>query len=277
MARAQSARCESPDLSGTLVFAHANGFPAGTYAQLFKPWRAAGWRVCAPPLLAHDPRYPVTNNWPRLRDELAAFVIAQAPQGAHLVGHSMGGLLGLLLACRRPELVKGLVLLDSPVITGWRARSLHALKLSGLLQRVSPAKVSATRRHEWANRPEALAHFAAKSLFARWAPGVLDDYIACGTARRRGKTVLAFDRAVETRIYNSVPHHLGGLLQRQPPRCPVGLIAGQRSREMRLAGLGAARALAGERLRWTTGTHLFPMEQPALTAALVLELLAGMV
>ena len=31
----------------TIVFAHANGFPAGTYRVLFDAWRAAGWRVCA--------------------------------------------------------------------------------------------------------------------------------------------------------------------------------------------------------------------------------------
>lgn len=262
---------------GTIVFAHANGFPSGTYAQIFKAWRAAGWQVLAPPMLAHDPRYPVSSNWPHLRDELIDFVATRAPEGAFWVGHSLGGLLSLMVACRKPELVKGLVLLDSPVITGWRAHSVHALKLSGLIRRVSPGKVSQQRRHEWANRREALAYYAAKSKFARWAPGVLTDYIASGTLRRGGKTVLAFDRQVETRIYNTLPHHLGTLLQRHPPRCTVGFVAGRGSNEMRMSGsLAATTALAGPRLRWIDGGHLFPMEQPAQTAALVLDLLAGM-
>ena len=34
-------------MPGTLVFSHANGFPAGTYRTLFEVWRAAGHEVHA--------------------------------------------------------------------------------------------------------------------------------------------------------------------------------------------------------------------------------------
>jgi pimeloyl-ACP methyl ester carboxylesterase len=237
----------------TLVFSHANGFPAGTYQLLFKAWSAAGWRVKAVGQFGHDPAYPVTSNWPRLRDELIDFIEAEAGGPAWLVGHSLGGLLSLLAACRRPELVQGLVLLDSPVFTGWRAHSVRMLKLSGLIPRLSPGKVSRTRRHEWPSRQAALEHFRAKAVFARWEPQVLADY-----------------------IYNTLPHHLGALMRRHPPRCPVGFIAGTRSNEVRQGGLAASRALAGDRFRWIEGTHLYPMEKPAETAALVLELLQQM-
>ena len=260
----------------TIVFAHANGFPAGTYRQLFAAWRAAGWRVQAPAMFGHDPHYPVASGWRRLRDQLIDFTTAHAPRGAYLVGHSLGGILALMTASRRPELVKGLVLLDSPLITGWRAHSLQMLKLSGLMARVSPGRVARKRRHEWPSRRDAVAHFGAKSKFARWAPGVLEDYVAAGTVRRGGKTVLAFDRAVETRIYDSLPHDLGAMLRRHSLHCPVGFIAGERSREIRQAGLATTRALAGKRLLWIQGTHLFPMEHPQRTAELVLELLQTM-
>lgn len=260
----------------TLVFSHANGYPAGTYRQLFAIWRAAGWRVLALEKFGHDPRYPVTSNWPRLRDQLIDFVDAQAPQGAFLVGHSLGGLLSLLAASRRPALAHGVVMLDSPVVTGWRAHTVQVLKRSRLMQRLGPGKVSITRRHEWPSRRAAFEHYAAKSMFARWAPGMLADYIAAGTQRQGGRTVLAFDRAVETRIYNTLPHQLGTVLRRHPLQCPVAFIAGTRSAEVRQGGLEAARRLAGERFAWIDGTHLYPMERPQETAAKVLALLDSM-
>ena len=260
----------------TIVFAHANGFPAGTYDQLFKAWRAAGWRVRALAMFGHDPRYPVASGWTKLRDQLIDHLAAQAPQGAYIVGHSLGGILGLMAACRRPDLVKGLVMMDSPVVTGWRAHSVRVMKATGLFARLSPSRVSRTRRHEWPARADALAHYAAKSKFARWGPGVLADYVAAGTVRRGGKTVLAFDRAIESRIYDTMPLNLGGVLRRHPPRCAVAFIAGLRSNEIRQGGLAAIHPLAGERLRWIDGTHLFPMEHPAQTAATVLELLQAM-
>ena len=60
-----------------IIFSHANGFPAGTYRLLFEAWQAAGRRVAAVERFGHDPRYPVSSNWPRLRDQLVDFIQAQ--------------------------------------------------------------------------------------------------------------------------------------------------------------------------------------------------------
>ena len=266
----------APGGPGTIVFCHANGFPAGTYRQLLEIWRAAGWRVVAPERLGHDPAYAITSNWPRLRDQLIDFVAAEAPgEAVHLVGHSLGGYLALLAACHRPALARSVVLVDSPIVTGWRAHSVQVMKLSGFFARVSPGRFSAGRRYHWPSMEAAHGHFAAKSSFARWAPGVLADYIACGIVPAAGGGVtLAFRRDVETHIYNTLPHHMGRLLHRHPPRCPVAFVGGTRSAENRQAGLATTRALARERIAWVEGTHLFPMEKPAETAAAVLQLLA---
>ena len=277
----------------TIVFAHANGFPAGTYEPIFALWRARGWRVEAPERFSHDSRYPGTSNWPRLRDQLVDFIVARELAGAMVVGHSLGGLVGLLAACRRPDVLGGLVMLDSPVVAGWRAHSLHMAKRMRLIERVGPGAISRRRRHEWPSREAVRAHFAAKAAFARWDPRMLDAYVHAGfdeaaaepahdpgddggAADTPRRIVLGIPREVETRIYNTLPHHVPALLRKHPPRCPVGFIAGTRSTEMRQAGAAASRALAGERWRWIDGTHLYPMERPEDTALLVLELLASM-
>ena len=264
---------------GTIAFSHANGFPAGTYRLLFEAWRKAGHRVIAVPRYGHDAAYPVSSNWPHLRDQLIALIEEQASgQPVHLVGHSLGGYVSLLVACRRPDLARSLVIIDAPIVAGWRAHSVRAMKLGGLFKRLSPGRISARRRWQWPSQEAAWQHFAAKAAFARWQPDVLRDYIASGIEPdplTGGGVRLAFAREIETHIYNTLPHHLGTLLHRHPPKCPVSYIGGTRSAEGRQAGLAATRALVHERLMWVEGSHLFPMEKPAETAAAVLASIRG--
>ena len=261
----------------TIVFAHGNSFPGGTYRQLHEAWRQAGHTVHVLDRFGHDPRYPVASNWRALRDELLAFIDQVSPEApVALVGHSLGGGVSLLAACRAPERVQALVMLDSPVITGWRAHSLRVFKQTRLIGRVSPGKVAQRRRWQWPDRDAVYQHFKSKASFAAWDDRVLRDYVAAGFEDVDGQVQLRFHREVETRIYNTLPHHMPALLRRHPPRCPVAFVAGTRSAEMRQAGTTASRLLAGERFVTIEGTHLYPMEHPAQTAELVQRLLAQM-
>jgi pimeloyl-ACP methyl ester carboxylesterase len=259
-----------------IVFSHANGFPGGVYRQLFEAWRAQGYAVHALDRFGHDPAWPVTSNWPHLRDQLIAFIDAEVGAPAWLVGHSLGGILSVLAASKRPDLARGVVLLDSPIIAGWRAHGLQVAKATGLMQRITPSRISRSRRQTWPSLAAVREHFAKKAAFARWDPRVLEDYVKGAFVRRDGQTVLAFDRDVESRIYDTLPHHMQRVLRRHPLRCPLAFIGGQQSAESRQAGLEATRRLAGERFVWTEGSHLFPMEHPDTTATEVLRLLATM-
>ena len=276
MAPARARARPASESAGIIAFSHANGFPAGTYRLLFEAWKQAGYRVIAVERFGHDPEYPVSSNWPRLRDQLIDQVHKQAKgRPVHLVGHSLGGYLSLLAACKRPELARSLVLIDAPLVAGWRAHSVRVMKVSGLFRRFSPSRVSVRRRWQWPSAQEAWQHFASKAAFARWDTAVLRDYIACGTepdpeAGTPGAVRLAFSREVESRIYDTLPHHLGSVLHRHPPQCRAAYIGGTRSAEGRQAGLAATRALVHDRIQWIEGSHLFPMEKPHETAAAVL-------
>ena len=105
--------------SPTIVFSHANGFPSGTYRLLFEHWRAAGFSVHAVEKFGHDPRFPVSSNWPHLSDELRAFIESLQTGPVYLVGHSMGGFTGLMLARQHPGDVGRLMIVDSlPFFSG---------------------------------------------------------------------------------------------------------------------------------------------------------------
>jgi pimeloyl-ACP methyl ester carboxylesterase len=275
---------------GIIAFSHANGFPAGTYRLLFEAWRAAGFKVIAVEKYGHDPAYPVGSNWSLLRDQLLALVDKEAGgEPVHFVGHSLGGYLSVLAACKRPGLARSVVLLDAPLVAGWRAQALRLMKLSGLMARGSPGRVSARRRWQWPSADAAFEHFAKKPNFAAWEPAVLRDYIQAGTepdpeldpepdpsAPKPGAVRLAFRRDVETQLYDSLPHHMASLLRRQPPGCPVAYIGGSHSTEGRLAGLAFTQALVAERWLILEGSHLFPMEKPLACAKAVLAQIAGM-
>jgi surfactin synthase thioesterase subunit len=81
--------------------------------------------------------------------------------------------------------------------------------------------------------------------------------------------VLAFDRDVETAIYNTLPDNLERVLRRQPLRCPVAFIGGLQSEEIRQVGLTMTRRVTTGRMTMIDGSHLFPMEKPLATAAAI--------
>ena len=260
----------------TIVFSHANGFPAGTYRTLFEAWRVAGFRVHAIEKFGHDPRFPVTGNWPNLRDQLIHFIDREVAGPAILVGHSLGGYLSLMAAARRPDLASALVLLDSPVLSGWKARALQVAKAAGVGERFSPGHVSKRRRQHWPSAEAAFEHFAAKPAFAHWAPGVLRDYIACGVERHGADHRLSFDRGVETDIYNTLPHQLARTLRAHPLQCPMAFVRGTESEEIRRVGMAVTARLAHGRVSSMPGSHLYPFEHPLETATEVLRLIAAL-
>ena len=155
-----------------IIFSHGNSFPASTYRVLFDNLRQRGFQVDAIEKYGHDPQYPVTNNWPHLVQQLADFAHEKQGSGdpAFLVGHSLGGILSLMCAARHPELARGVVLIDSPVLGGWRATTLGLAKRTPLIGALSPGRISQKRRHHWPNAQAALESFAHKKILCTLGP-----------------------------------------------------------------------------------------------------------
>ena len=261
-----------------IIFSHANSFPAATYAVLFKSLRARGFTVKAVEKFGHDPALPVTNNWPHLVQQLhdvAAREVDKAGEPAFLVGHSLGGFLSLMCAARHPQLARGVLLLDSPLLGGWRATALGAMKRTQLVGSISPGKVSRLRRNRWPSQDAAFEHFRHKKAFAKWDEQVLRDYVTHCTHEEDGQWALSFDRDVETAIYNTLPDNLDRLLRRHPLKCPVAFIGGLNSAEMKQVGMAMTWQVIKGRQMMLDGSHLFPMEKPLATAAAIEASLRG--
>jgi pimeloyl-ACP methyl ester carboxylesterase len=256
-----------------LHFSHGNGFPAATYRQFFDHLRT-DFDVRAVDMHGHDPAFPVSDGWPGLVDELIARLESYG-EPTILVGHSLGGMLSMMAAKQRPELVRCVVMLDSPVVAGWRALLWRLAKLQGWGDRFSPARASVRRRMLWPSAAAAHRHFATKPMFAAWAPGVLADYLQAGLEPHAEGVRLRFSREIETEIYRGLPHHLGPVMS-QPYPVPIGFIGGTGSVELRQAGRDATRALVGRNYTEIDGGHLFPMESPRLAARLTREMIAAL-
>ena len=261
-----------------IVFSHANSFPAATYGVLFKNLRSRGFTVKAVDKFGHDPAYPVTDNWRHLVQQLHDFAAREVDkhgEPAFLVGHSLGGFLSLMCAARHPELAKGVLLLDSPLLGGWKATALGAMKRTQLVGSVSPGRVSRGRKSRWPASEAAFEHFRHKKAFAQWDEQVLRDYVNHCTHEEGGERVLSFDRAIETAIYDTLPHNLDRLLRSHPMKCTVAFIGGRRSQEMQQVGMAMTQQVTEGRIMMLDGSHLFPMERPVATGAAIEAALRG--
>jgi pimeloyl-ACP methyl ester carboxylesterase len=253
-------------------FSHGNSYPAGTYSKFFEQLDGE-FDIRTVDRYGHHPDFPVTDGWPKLVEELIARVEAYG-EPVILLGHSLGGMLSLMAARQRPDLARCVVMLDSPVVAGWRALLLRFAKVQGWQDRFSPSRFSVRRRNVWPDAEAAYRHFAGKEMFAAWAPGVLADYLEYGLEPHPEGVQLRFSREIETEIYRSLPHHLDKVVDGQYP-VPVGFIGGTESVELKQAGLAATRRLVGENFAEIQGAgHLFPMEQPVLAARLTREMVA---
>ena len=267
----------------SLVFSHGNSFPGPCYRLLLEALREQGHTVAVVDRFGHQPQQTISDGWPELADELRQAVQQQLHRHPEepiwLVGHSLGGLLSMMVAAQPGAALQGkiggVVMIDSPVYGGWRAAIMQVAKMTGLMPRLSLGRISQRRRHQWPSREAARSHLGSKPVFSSWHPEALDDYITHGLDDASEGVELRFRKEVETQIYNTIPHDLGRLerqLRAGPPVCWVG---GLQSEEIRQSGLEAIRRLTQGRMAFLPGGHLLPFERPLATARLISGMIQG--
>ncbi len=187
-----------------LHFAHANGYPPGSYRLFINELRSY-YHVLAMqqrPLWANANPQEMTD-WQLFADDLIRFLDQQRLQNIIGVGHSMGAVATMFAALRRPELFRALVLIEPvflpPHILQMTAANPEAAALAPLVQN------ALHRRRHWASRQEAFDRFRRKEVFRRWSDEALWDYVNHATREAENGFVLAFPREWEAQIYSHPP------------------------------------------------------------------------
>ena len=262
----------------TLHFAHANGFPPGTYRKLIDELTNHHhvFSMAARPLWP-DSRPQVLRDWSPLAEDLREEIDRRGARGIVAVGHSLGAVISLLAAAADPGLFSAVVAVDPLILTGAHSLYWGAVKAVGLGERFSLVRGARRRRELWADRGEARTTYSSKKVFAGWDPEALDDYLDAGMVDLpEGGVRLRYPREWEARIFAAAPHDLWPHLRKVS--VPTLFVQGESSDTF----LDAARArvereVPGSRaVVIADSSHFVPMERPRELARVIEEFLRGL-
>jgi len=261
--------------SVTLHFLHGNGFCSRTLLPL--ALRLPG----APSLLFTDipghgnslqPAHRMPD-WQAIAGRIGdALETRNGGQRMIGIGHSMGGVLTLLLAASRPQLFERIILLDpvlfSPEVVWYQrlARKTGLWKRSRLIQAVNG------RRRIWPDEETMKEDLRRKSLYRHWHDEALDNFIHGGTKTVPEGIALACNPHWEASIFGSYPRGLWKAVHKLNIGTDI-LVASESysfiARSVRKA------AAANKNIRWrpVEERHCFPMEQPDKYAEMLAQML----
>lgn len=189
-----------------ILFLHATGFNGITYQSLLEPL-GGQMHAAAIDLRGHGrTRLPAKpgrmKSWNRFRDDVIQVLEQTAPKGAVLGGHSMGATVALLVAAKRPDLVRGLVLADPVLLKPVQYRWLNIPLLNMTVGKNALSKGALRRRNEFASPAEAAEQLRGRGAFKTWRQPFLEDYVVDGVLRRDdGRFMLACAPEYESAVF----------------------------------------------------------------------------
>lgn len=161
-----------------LLFSHGTGLHARTWRTHARALGDA-FRCFALDHRGHGDSPPDAAGdyrWAAMGEDLAGVVAALGLDRPLLVGHSMGGAVGIFAEARRPGAFRGMVLVDPivlppPVYAG----------PPPTYETQPMAKRTIRRRERWDSPEQAIEAYRAKPPFDVWKPAELENYVRGGT------------------------------------------------------------------------------------------------
>jgi pimeloyl-ACP methyl ester carboxylesterase len=213
-----------PDDGAPLVLVHGLGGCAANWVDV-APLLAETRRVLVPELPGHGLSTPLPSvpNLAVFADRIALVAEREQMLPAAFVGHSLGAVVALRVALRRPDDVSALVLAAAAGISSTSRRARYGLRILGI---IGPRRLVAPWADSVADSP-----FLRYAVFGRW--GAADPLILSPAAvngflegTRLTSDSVSAARAV---VADDVRHELGEL------RCPTLVLWGARDNQLPLA------------------------------------------
>lgn len=247
---------------------HANAYPPEIYRPMCEgldnykislPYQRHLWEGSDPAEM---------RNWSILIDDLIEHMDQRGKKNVIGMGHSMGGIISMLVAIKRPDLFSQLILID-PVILPTKFVRYNKYIPYWLKKRVVPiVKIASNRREQWASREEVDKHLGSKKIFQRWDNTAWQEFLKYGVVDNDQGVTLSFPRAWEAKVYGTAPD-----VWSQLPKVnvPTTIIKAQYSDVITSDSWNTIKSrMPGHVHVEMEGVgHLVPFEKPAALAALI--------
>ncbi|WP_270730695.1 alpha/beta fold hydrolase [Shimia sp. Alg240-R146] len=216
------------------------------------------------PLWQNAPPPNRKRGWDQFADDMIAWIEATQDAPVLAVGHSIGAATTAMAAVKRPDLFKGLVLIEPSGVTK-RIHLMLKMVPYRLRQTTGPAAEVLRGPTRWSNQEAAYADYRASRAYRRFDDATLTQLVEALTVADEGSdgVKLEYPREWEAHLYATPPHILPTLKR---IAVPTQIITGKPSLFMDPAiakALQTARPDMGYTQLPDFG-HLLPLEAPAI-------------
>lgn len=259
-----------------LHWAHATGFNAKTYTPLIREltphFNVHSWdmRGHGDSRSAGDPK--TFRGWTTYYNDLVA-VLDNAREPMWLAGHSIGATTSLAAAAKRPDKVKGLILVEPVLLDPKQGFALRLANWFGFADRIAMAAAAARRRARFATRTEAFENYRSKKAFSTWSDEWLNAYVQHGfEATENNEVELTCPPSWESLTFQHTEPNAARWIR--DPGCPIHILAAAKGSTFpSTAHARIQKRLPNARIEvLADATHFLPMEHTDLVVQRIREL-----
>jgi pimeloyl-ACP methyl ester carboxylesterase len=213
------------------------------------------------------------KNWGVFANDLTCF-LESLPEPVIAAGHSRGAVVSLLVAARRPDLVRALILIDPAIMPFYFNALWYLRKKLGLVRRRAEVKQTARRRKTWPSREVIRSAYLKKYPFSNWKAGFLDSYLQDGIREAiDGQVELSCDPFWEAEVFATFQYEIWRTIRQI--QCPVLVVHGMGSNAFPPSAARSFKAKVPSTLMvgLPETSHFVPMERPEETVRAILDFL----